>query len=32
VPFDRIQGEEEPFANILVRETLGHQAQDFYSR
>jgi len=29
MPFDRVQGEEKPFADLPVRETLGDQLQDF---
>jgi hypothetical protein len=29
VPFDGVQGEEEPLADLPVREALGDQLQDF---
>ena len=29
VPFDRVQGEEKPFANLTIRESLGYEVQYF---
>ena len=29
VPFDRTQGEEQPFAHFLIREALRHEMEDF---
>ncbi len=29
VPFDRVPGEEKPFANLTIRESLGNQLEDF---
>ena len=29
VPLDRAQGEVEPLANLVIREPLGDEAQDF---
>ena len=32
VPFDRVQGEEQPLADLPVRESLGDQLQDVPAR
>ncbi len=29
VPFDRVQGEEKPLANLTIRESLGNELQYF---
>ena len=29
VPFDRVQGEEQPLANLLIREALRNEVEDF---
>ena len=29
VPFDRVQGEEKPFADLTIRESLGNELQYF---
>ena len=29
MPFDRVQGQEQPFTDLAVRESLGDQLQDF---
>src|SRR6266487_5882610 len=29
VPFHRTQGEEQPLANLLIRESLSHEVEDF---
>src|SRR6202011_6360815 len=29
VPFHRTQGEEQPLANLLIRESLRHEVEDF---
>ena len=30
VPFDRVQGQEQPLANLLIREALRNKVEDFY--
>ena len=32
VPFDRVQGEEQPLANLSIRESLGNQLAVFPTR